>query len=122
MSYEVKGKLVVVYQPQQLTDKFRKREFVIEIPAGTYSEFIKFQLTQEKCSLIDDFALGQEIKVYFTLRGRPYTKDGTTTYFTNLEAWRIEAVAPANPISSPAAPQATPPISLTESSEDELPF
>jgi hypothetical protein len=33
----------------------------------------------------------------FNLRGRPFqNKDGQTLYFTNLEAWRVEAAgAPA---------------------------
>jgi single-strand DNA-binding protein len=91
MNFEVKGKLIVKYNTQQVTEKFRKREFVLEIPNGAYSESVKFQLTQDKCSLLDEFEVGQEVKASFSLRGRPYTKGNETTYFTNLEAWKVES-------------------------------
>jgi len=95
MNFEIKGKLIVQYDTQQVTDKFRKREFVLEIPNGAYAESVKFQLTQDKCSLIDGFKVGDEVKAFFVLRGRPYSKGGETTYFTNLEAWKVESAAPA---------------------------
>ena len=91
MSLETKGKLYLKYDAQQVTEKFKKREFILELTSGMYSEYIKFQLTQDKCSLIDKFNQGDEINVKFNLRGRPYTsKTGETTYFTNLEAWSID--------------------------------
>ena len=35
---------------------------------------------------------GDEINVFFNLKGKPYTnKEGVTSYFSNLDAWRIEA-------------------------------
>lgn len=125
MSYEAKGKLTVIYDTQQVTEKFRKREFVVELPNGAYSEFIKFQLTQDKCSLLDGMSVGDEVKVSFTLRGRPYTKDGNTTYFTNIEAWRVESAAPAATGSGRDIP---PPeedfggFQLVSGSDDDLPF
>jgi single-strand DNA-binding protein len=95
MNFEIKGKLIVKYDTQQVTDKFRKREFVLEIPNGAYSESVKFQLTQDKCSMLDSFGVGDELKAFFVLRGRPYSKGGETTYFTNLEAWKLETAQPA---------------------------
>lgn len=119
MSYEAKGKLSVIFDTQQLTEKFRKREFVLEIANGAYSEFIKFQLTQEKCSLLDGMSVGDEVKVSFVLRGRPYTKDGVTTYFTNLEVWRIEAAKSAE---TPLPNEDFGNFRLAPSNDDELPF
>ncbi|MCU0392420.1 MAG: DUF3127 domain-containing protein [Thermoflexibacter sp.] len=91
-SFEVKGKLLVKYESQQVTDRFKKREFVVEIPSGNYTEQVKFQLTQDKCELLDRFKVGEEMTVFFNLRGKPYTKDGVTTYFNNLDVWRIDVV------------------------------
>lgn len=91
-SFEVKGKLLLKYDSQQLTERFKKREFVVEIPSGNYTEQVKFQLTQDKCDMLDRFNVGEEINVFFNLRGKPYTKDGVTTYFNNLDVWRIDAV------------------------------
>jgi hypothetical protein len=90
-SFEIKGKLIVKYNAQQVTDRFKKREFVLEIPSGNYTEQVKFQLIQDKCEILDRFSEGDEIHVFFNLKGKPYTKDGTTTYFNNLDAWRIES-------------------------------
>ncbi|QKG59051.1 DUF3127 domain-containing protein (plasmid) [Hymenobacter sp. BRD128] len=91
--FEITGRLHEVLAEQQVSDKFRKREFVLDL-GGQYPEHIKFQLVQDKTSLLDSFAVGTEIKVEFNLRGRMFSKEGTTTYFTNLEAWRIK---PADP-------------------------
>ena len=93
MAYDAQGKLHEIFDEQQVSEKFRKREFVLEIPDGAYTQFIKFQLTQDKCSLLDQYKVGDEVKVAFNLSGKPFTKNGTTMYFTNLGAWRIE---PAN--------------------------
>src|SRR5690349_14297119 len=93
MAYDAQGKLHEIFDEQQVSEKFRKREFVLEIPDGAYTQFIKFQLTQDKCSLLDQYKVGDEVKVAFNLSGKPFTKNGTTMYFTNLGAWRIEPVS-----------------------------
>ncbi|MEM1136995.1 MAG: DUF3127 domain-containing protein [Bacteroidota bacterium] len=124
MSFEVKGKLVEIYDENQVTDKFKKREFVIEVQDGMYSEFVKMQLLQDKCGLIDPFKVGDEINVSFNLKGRPYTRDGKTTYFTNLDAWRINPVnqtAQETPNNN-AAEEDVSGMSFSEAPEDELPF
>ena len=75
--------------------EIKKREFVLEVESGAYSQLIKFQLVQDRCSVLDEHAEGNDIKVFFDLRGRAWTgKDGTTSYFTNLAAWKIESPAP----------------------------
>lgn len=126
MSFEVKGKLVEIYDENQVTDRFKKREFVLEIQDGMYSEFVKMQLLQDKCDLINSFNTGDEINVSFNLKGRPYTRDGKTTYFTNLDAWRI---TPVNQVetetqnnSSTTNDDDISGMSFSEASEDELPF
>jgi len=91
MSYQLKGILHEKMDEQRFTEKFKKREFVVEIEDGNYPQHIKFQLTQERCNLIDGIQVGGELNVFFNLKGRPYEKDGKTTYFTNLEAWKIES-------------------------------
>ena len=86
MSFEISGKLIRKYPTESKSDKFQAREFVIEIPSGQYPEFIKFQLTQERCSLLDSYNEGDEIKAHFDLKGREWQGK----YFTNLNCWRIE--------------------------------
>jgi single-stranded DNA-binding protein len=93
MAYDVTGRLHEIFDEQQVSEKFRKREFVLEVQDGQYPQQIKFQLTQDKSNLIDPYKIGDEVKVTFDLRGRGFNKNGQMLYFTNLEAWRIESAA-----------------------------
>mgnify|MGYP000951872700 CR=1 FL=1 len=108
MSLEVTGKLAVKYDTQQVKESFRKREFVVElseeINGNVYTNFAKMQLVQNKCDILDRFNVGDQIKVSFNLKGNRWEKDGKVNYITNLDAWRIESVAAAAPVST-TAPQ-----------------
>lgn len=101
MNLEVTGKLLVKYDTQQVSDKFRKREFVLEladeINGNTYTNYAKMQLVQAKCDIIDRFNIGDQVKVSFNIKGSRYERDGKESYFTNLDAWRIEAAGNAQP-------------------------
>ena len=122
MSFEIEGKLHKIYDTEQKTDSFRAREFVLEIVQGTYPQFIKFQLTQDRCEALDPFQAGQQIKVYFDLRGREWNGK----YFTNLQAWRVEALDASQPAPMPLeeGKVAAPSDQLESGSDDfdDLPF
>lgn len=94
MNYELTGKLIEKYDAQKITERFTKREFVLEMPkdinGSIYTDYIKLQLTNNKIDIIDRFAVGADIRVHFNLRGSKSERDGKTNYFTNLEAWRVE--------------------------------
>ncbi len=111
MSLEVTGKLLVKYDAQQVSEKFKKREFVLEIAeeinGNIYTNFAKLQLVQAKTDIIDRFKEGDMVKVSFNIKGNSYVdkKDGQTKYITNLDAWRVEAAGAASaPGSSQPAP------------------
>lgn len=117
MSYQITGKLIKIYDENKVSDKFKKREFVIEKQDGNYTDSIKFQLVQDKTNLIDDFSLGNEITIDFNIKGNEW-KD---SYFVNLTAWRIKAADNA-PTSNEAPPPNMDEIPLNEESDDDLPF
>ena len=97
MSYEATGRIIEIFDEQVISEKFRKREFVIEVQDGQYPEHVKFQTVNDKNSLVDPFPVSSEVKVSFNLRGRGYNKNGQMLYFTNLEAWRIEPASAGAP-------------------------
>src|SRR6185437_2073428 len=101
MSLEVTGKLLVKYDSQQVNDRFRKREFVIElaeeINGNVYTNYAKMQLVQNKCDIIDRFNEGDMVKVSFNIKGNKWEKDGKVNFITNLDAWRIESANGAAP-------------------------
>jgi hypothetical protein len=90
--FAITGKLVVKNGTEQVTDKFKKREFVISDEGSQYPQEIIFQLTQDRVDLLDPFDEGDMIKVNFNLRGRRWQnpKTGETRFFNSLDAWRLE--------------------------------
>ncbi len=88
-SYKATGTLLVDMGTQQVSEKFRKREFVLEIQDGQYPQTVKFELAQDKCDLLNGFQVGSPLEVDFDLRGRGYEKNGATMYFTSLSAWKV---------------------------------
>ncbi len=128
-SYELTGRLVEKYNEQKVTDSFRKREFVVETRESKndreFIEAIKFQLTQDKCALLDNVNLNEDVKITFNLRGRRYEKDGKVSYFTNLEAWRVDSLSKGNSAPAPAQQQSSQPmeqVASTSAPDDDLPF
>src|SRR5690606_2542676 len=107
MSLEITGKLTVKYDTQQVKESFRKREFVVELSddvnGNVYTNFAKMQLVQTKCDILDQFNVGDQIKVSFNIRGNRWERDGKVSYITNLDAWRIEPVVAA-PNAAPSVP------------------
>lgn len=99
---EVTGTLKAKFDTQKVSDRFSKREFVLTTEANTpYPQHVSFQVTQDKCSLLDQFNEGDELKVQFNLRGREWNGPQGIKYFNTLEAWRIERFSNAgNPSSS----------------------
>lgn len=90
MNYTIKGILKEKFDTVEINDRFKKREYVIEVTNGDYTEVIKMQLTNDNCSKIDSYSVGDEFITNFNIRGRAWEKDGKTSYFTNLEAWKLE--------------------------------
>lgn len=91
---EVTGVLKVKFDTQKVSDRFQKREFVLTTEASTpYPQHVSFQLTQDKVNLLDQFNVGDEMKIQFNLRGREWNGPQGIKYFNTLEAWRIEKLA-----------------------------
>lgn len=97
MAFEITGKVIDILPVIQVSDKFKKREFVIEkkdtgAPA-VFIDYIKFQLVQDKCDLINESFLNEEVRIMFNVKGNRWERDGKVNYFTNLDAWKIEKVS-----------------------------
>lgn len=89
---ELKGKLYDIFEIKQIKDNFRKRDFVLEYTENTdFMQYVKFELIQDKCDILDNFQIGDNIIVYFNIRGRQWTNpQGEKIYFTTLNTWKIE--------------------------------
>ena len=124
---EVQGKLIEKYKTSKINDSFRKREFVVEyVENPQYPELLKFDLIQDKCDLLEEFNVGESLKVEFNLKGRKWTDpSGNDKYFNTLQAWRLSTVNAAGSNSGPAETDsgpATEAIGESFSEDDDLPF
>jgi len=96
MSYEMTGTVKVVMDLMTFDSGFTKREFVVTT-RDKYPQDVKFETIRDKTSLCDGLEPGQEVTVYFDIRGNEY-KD---RYFVNLNAWRVQQAGGAD-TSAPA--------------------
>jgi hypothetical protein len=120
MSFEIEGKLIEKFDEVQVSDKFKKREFVIETSTSgsdgsIYTEEVKFQLTQNNCEKLNYSKVGDNVEVKFNIKGRRWEKEGKTSWFTNLDAWFVKGVEES---STPAETQVT----AEQPTTDALPF
>ena len=125
MNYEIKGKLIFKEDTQHISERFQKREFVIEVENEKnpqWNDFIKIQLIQDRCDLLENIALNENIKVYFNVRGRKWENKGQVSYFTNLEGWRIEKLQEQTSEMMPLVPEYAVEDIPPMPEADDLPF
>lgn len=124
---EVTGKIKVLSADIQVNATFKKRELVVTTEEQ-YPQHIIIEFTQDKCELLNNFSLGEMVKVSINLGGREWVnQQGETKYFNSVRGWRIERLATTAP-----APQAQPPMppapafapapAVNDVEHDDLPF
>ena len=88
---EITGKIKVLNETQNIGNNgFRKREIVITTE-DQYPQHILVEFIQDKCDLLDGYAVGQEVKININLRGREWINpEGVAKYFNAIQGWRIE--------------------------------
>ena len=127
MSLSIVGTILEISDVQQIKETFKKREFVLEDTENPqYPEFIKFELIQDKCALLDAHKVGDKVSVHFNLKGRKWTdREGKVVYFNSLQAWRIEVESGSQSAPAPKAASLdglSEPEWSSDDKEDDLPF
>lgn len=114
---ELKGKIYKIRTEQQVTDSFKKREFVLNTDLETdYPQFIQLEFVQDKCEILDKYKVGDIITVQINIRGRNWQpQEGEEKTFNTLQAWRIEK-------DEQQQEQTTTPPTNAEAEDDDLPF
>lgn len=123
---EVIGKIKVISAEQQISATFRKKELVVTTDEQ-YPQSIMIEFTQDKSDLLNNFSVGDNVKVSINLGGREWVNpQGETKYFNSIRGWRIEKVQAEAPAAQappmPAAAAFPPATSLNEEEPDDLPF
>ena len=116
------GVLKVKGKEQKVSDRFKKREFVLTDNSPSYPQTISFQLTQDRCSLIENINVGDEITVHFQLKGREWKNpQGEIKFFNSLDVFKVERASTnssSSTISEPSFNNET----LVATPDDDLPF
>jgi len=96
---EVQGKIKVLGETQTFGAKgFRKRDVVVTTDEQ-YPQDILIEFVQDKCDILNKYAVGQSVKVGVNLRGREWTNpQGETKYFNSIQGWRIDAESKAEAV------------------------
>lgn len=126
---EVTGILKVKFDTNVVSERFKKRDFVLTVePGSPYPQHVTFQLVQDKVNILDNFNVGDEVKVLFNLKGREWTSpQGEVKYFNTIDAWRMEKVSAGSSQQSSNSnagkmENTTPPVFTSTSADDDLPF
>ncbi len=126
---EIQGKVKVIGEEQTFGNNgFRKRELVVTTEEQ-YPQHIMIEFVQDKCGLLDNYSVGNDVKVSINLRGREWTNpQGEVKYFNSIQGWRIESLQPAAQTGNSEIPP-VPPVeafepadNLNKEEHDDLPF
>lgn len=113
------GILKVKNDEIKVSEKFKKRDFVLTDNAQSYPQTILFQLTQDRCSLLDNAKVGDEVTVHFLLKGREWKNpQGETKVFNSLDVFRIETKSSSSSDQGSSFKNET----LVPTPDDDLPF
>lgn len=90
---EVLGKIKVLGETATFgASGFRKREVVITTDEQ-YPQMIMIEFVQDKCDLLNAFAVGQSVKIGINLRGREWINpEGVAKYFNAIQGWNIKSI------------------------------
>jgi single-stranded DNA-binding protein len=99
---ELTGTIKKLFDTQQVSPTFRKREVVIETDEN-YPQVVLCEFTQDRADIPSRYNEGDKVTVSINIRGREWTnRDGETKYFVSIQGWRI---APADGSDGGSAPR-----------------
>ncbi|HBU79546.1 MAG TPA: hypothetical protein DEF18_15725 [Muricauda sp.] len=124
---EVQGRIKMIDETKTYGNNgFRKREVVVTTEEQ-YPQHILVEFVQDKCDLLNNYSVGQMVKISINLRGREWVNpQGETKYFNSIQGWRIENLQsePAGDNMPPVPPMEAfePADDYSDEDHDDLPF
>ena len=123
---EITGKIKKIDETKTFgTSGFRKREMVLTTNEQ-YPQMLLVEFVQDKCDLLNNYQVDQDVKISINLRGREWINpQGEAVYFNSIQGWRIEIFQAETPAEIPpmAPVDNLETISETDDNEpDDLPF
>ena len=81
---ELKGIIVKIGDIENISDKFSKREIVIETP-GDYPQKISCQVSNKTIGIFANYSEGQEVTCSINIKGREHNG----WYYNTIEIWKV---------------------------------
>ena len=122
---EVTGKIKKIDETKTYgASGFRKRELVLTTNEQ-YPQMLLIEFVQDKCDLLNNYNVDQDVKISINLRGREWINpEGKAVYFNSIQGWRIENSQSESSEIPPMAPleslETT--ANVDDSEPDDLPF
>jgi len=119
---ELQGKIKLIGETKEFgSNGFRKRELVITTDEQ-YPQHILVEFVQDKCDILNKYAVGQDVKIGINIQGREWTNpQGEVKFFNSIQGWRIEGLQSASkPL--PTSQEAFEPAGKLNEEKDDLPF
>jgi len=90
---ELLGKIKLIGDIKTYGDNgFRKRELVLTTEEQ-YPQHILIEFIQNNCELLDNYSIGQTVRIGINIRGREWeSPDQGIKYFNSIQGWRIESL------------------------------
>ncbi|GAB1307820.1 DUF3127 domain-containing protein [Urechidicola sp. KH5] len=120
---EVTGKIKIINETQTFgASGFRKRELVLTTDEQ-YPQMLLIEFVQDKCDILNNFQVGQDVKIAINLRGREWVNpEGVAKYFNSIQGWRIETLQPASAGGEMPPMEQMPASEFSSDEPDDLPF
>jgi hypothetical protein len=122
---EVTGKIKKIDETKTFgSNGFRKRELVVTTDEQ-YPQMIMIEFIQDKCDLLNNFNVGEDVRISINLRGREWINpEGEAKYFNSIQGWRIEKFqtnvqGEVPPVDATSFEPAT---TIDDNEPDDLPF
>ncbi len=117
--HQISGTIKVIQETQHFPSGFSKREFVVTTEHEKFPQHLKFELVKEKCALLSEYQIGQQVMVSFDLRGNEFNGK----YYVNLVCWQLQAQdASGRAQHSSAAETSTEELRQESNFDDDIPF
>ena len=125
---EIEGKIKVIGDTKEYGKNGFQKRMVVITTEEKYPQGLAVDFVQDKTDLVNNFNVGDKVKVGINLRGREWVSpQGETKYFNSINAWRIEKLTdnPGNDDVPPIDENIEPIDKFNEDNDDEssgLPF
>ena len=86
---EITGKVIEIFDVQEISQKFSKRSIVIETD-DQYPQVVEVQFSNDRMKLVDKLSIGQNVEVSINIRGRKWDGPKGVRYFVSIDGWRIQ--------------------------------